>query len=362
MQLAAEPLREGARDVVWMATANLRRLLYASPTFDAVVGRAAAEDEPPLFAAAQHTDDKERVARAAEDALARGDGLDVEYRIVRPDGAWRWIHDRAFPIRDAEGRTERYVGLAEDVTELKREQEELESVRRQMVQTERLSALGSLVSGLAHEIRTPLATATNHLALIRSRFNRAGAAGALSPELSDVPGHVAATLDQLERIDRLVQGLRRFAKMEPGRRERLGLDVVAADALLLFQSAHRGEVEVVSDLAPTTPVDLDKVQVVQLVLRLLENAADALRPGGRVRVATRETPMAVELVVEDAGEGIPRDALPHIFEEFFTTKPGRTGLGLSIARRIVESHGGAISCRSDVGRGTTFVVSFPLPR
>lgn len=304
-----------------------------------------------------HPEDVEHVRRAIEDAVAQGTGFDVQYRWFAPSGALRWVHDRAFRLHAPDGSPMGIFGVAEDVTEVKHAQEELESTRRQMAQSERLAALGSLVSGLAHEIRTPLAIANNHLAIVSSRLSRANDSVAGSA-LQDVPGHIAATTDALDRINRLVEGLRRFTRLEPGRRERIGLESAVAEAIRLFQSAHRGHVDVKSDLYPTTPIDLDKVQIEQVVLRLLENAADSMA-GGTVRVTTRESPLAVELIVEDTGPGIPRDIQPHIFDEFFTTKPGRPGLGLSIARRIVEAHGGAMQVRSVIGDGATFVVSFP---
>jgi signal transduction histidine kinase len=239
--------------------------------------------------------------------------------------------------------------------------EELDDARRQMAHSERLAALGSLVSGLAHEIRTPLASAMNHVSLLQSRLARVQAGESPATALADAPGHAAATLDALERINRLVEGLRRFTRLEEGKREKLSLDAPAHEAVRIFQSAHRGVLDMRAELVPTTPVLLDKVQLEQVLLRLLENAADAMPGGrlGRVLVTTRETPLAVELVVEDNGVGMPPDVAARVFDEFFTTKPGRAGLGLSIARRIVEAHGGAISVRSKPGEGTTFVVSLP---
>jgi PAS domain S-box-containing protein len=352
--------RESGRDVLWMSSPDFAELLYVSPAFEALWGRPSGPlaDHARAFWAGVHPEDVAHVRAAIDSASGGRAPFDVEYRILRPDGLVRWVHDRAFAMRDESGRVQRMVGVAEDVTDLKRAQDELERARRQMAQSERLAALGSLVSGLAHEVRTPLATAMNHVSVLSGRLARVQAEGPLPAPLQDAPGHVAATLDALDRINRLVEDLRRFTKLEPGRRAVVGLEALAAETVRLFQSAHRGQLEVDAQLARTTPVEVDKVQLEQAILALLENAAEAIGSGS-VRVTTRDSPIAVELVVEDRGPGIPLDIQAHVFDEFFTTKPGRAGLGLSIARRIVEAHGGTLQLRSRPGEGATFTLSLP---
>jgi signal transduction histidine kinase len=130
-------------------------------------------------------------------------------------------------------------------------------------------------------------------------------------------------------------------------------------AVDLYRATHRGKVQVQTFLEPTAPIEMDRLQIQQVVLNLLENAGEAMPGGGLALVATRGVNGGAELVVEDSGTGIPRESLPRIFDPFFSTKQDGTGLGLAIVRRIVEAHGGSISVHSQVGRGTSIRVFLP---
>ena len=358
----APPEVRRAQEVVWMATPDFARLLYVGPAFETVWGRPPASPlaaEAVGFPDAVHPDDRAAVEAALAQARRSGQGFEASYRIRRPDGAVRRIRDRAHVVHGPDGAPERVVGLAEDVTDARAAEDCIEATRRELARLERLSTLGSLVSGLAHEVRTPLAAATNHLSLVNARLHREAAGGTLPASLQDAAGHVAATLDALDRINGLVNRLRRFAAPTEGPMARHRLDAVVEEALRIFEAAHRGHVQVDARLERTERALMDKVRIEEVVLRLLENAAEASATGATLVVATRETPLAVEVVVTDHGPGIPREAQARMFQEFYTTKPDRAGLGLSIARRIVEAHGGTIACRSEPGKGATFVVSLP---
>ena len=351
-----------AQEVVWVSTPDYARILHLGASFESVWGRPRAlplDGQLAVFQDAVHPDDRAGVQAALAEARRRGDGFEAEYRIVRPDGAVRWIRDRAHVLHGEDGAPERVVGLAEDVTDARASAAAIEATRRELARLERLSTLGGLVSGLAHEVRTPLAAAMNHLSLVNARLSREASDGRLPPGLQDAAGHVAATLDALDRINALVNRLRRFAAPTEGPMARHRLHDVVEEAVRIFEAAHKGHVQVDARLAPTGKALMDKVRIEEVVLRVLENAAEASGTGGTVVVATRETPLAVEVVVTDQGPGIPREAQGHLFQEFFTTKPGHAGLGLAIARRIVEAHGGTIACGSEAGKGATFVVSLP---
>jgi signal transduction histidine kinase len=240
-------------------------------------------------------------------------------------------------------------------------EQELESARLQVAMSEKLSALGTLVSGVAHEIRTPLTYVTNNLFLVRQRLEQAARG---RPELRELVDELVqygkAALDGVGRINRLVEDLRRFARRDEGGPVEADLRDVVAVAVDLFRATRRGRVDVRADLRSVPSLFLDVGQIQQVVLNLLNNAAEAMPSGGVVRVATRPNPGGGEIEVEDEGAGIPSDVQPRLFNPFFTTKSEGTGLGLSICQRIVEAHGGRIRFESGLGRGTTFFVFLPF--
>ena len=239
-------------------------------------------------------------------------------------------------------------------------EQELEAARQQVAMSEKLSTLGTLVSGVAHEIRTPLTYVTNNLFLVRQRLDQAARA---QPELREMVDEVAqygkAALDGVARINRLVEDLRRFARRDETGPSEADLRDVVGVAVDLFRATRRGRVDVRADLRSVPAVLLDTGQVQQVVLNLLTNAAEAMPSGGVVRVATRTVSGGGEIEVEDHGSGIAPEVRAQLFHPFFTTKAEGTGLGLSICQRIVEAHGGKIRFDSRLGRGTTFYVFLP---
>lgn len=172
--------------------------------------------------------------------------------------------------------------------------------------------------------------------------------------------HCAESLDGIDRINRLVGDLRRLGQERSGERHFLPLDGVVARALEIFRVTRPTDPRLLHhDLQETAPLLLNAAQIQHVVLNLLENAAAATREKGIISLRVAPHAEGAELVVEDTGQGIPPEILPHIFDEFFTTKPEGTGLGLAIARRIVESHLGTIRCESEVGKGTRFTILLP---
>jgi len=280
---------------------------------------------------------------------------------LRKDGSRFYANVVLTALRDADGTITGFSKLTRDLTDARRAREDLERARQQVARSEKLSTMGTLVSGVAHEIRTPLTAIANSLYMMKLRLEK-------SASLEDVktgsfPQHMAMALDGIDRINRLVQDLRRFNKAGLAQgRSQSGLHDVADEALSLFRAAYRGRVEILADLSPTGACDLDRAQVQQLVLNLLQNAAEAMPHGGKIRLRTGDDPGSAFLTVADEGVGMPPEVQLRMFEEFFTTKPEGTGLGLSIVRRIVESHNGRMDCHSEEGKGTTFTVHFPRIR
>jgi PAS domain S-box-containing protein len=301
----------------------------------------------------------DRPAQHLATALAEGRFEEEGWR-ARRDGSRFFAYTTLTALREPGGALRGFSLLVRDFSEQRRAREALDHLRQQVVLSEKLSTMGTLVSGVAHEIRTPLTAMANSLYGMRFRVESSKGKPLDEPLQATLIERLDNAIGGIDRINRLVEDLRRFHKLPAAARSRVGLHDVVAEALNLFQAAHRGVVEIDASLKPTPPCDVDRVQVQQAVLNLLQNAAEAMPHGGKVRLETGEGSGGTALVVvEDSGVGMPEEVRAHMFEEFFTTKPEGTGLGLSIVRRIVETHGGSIECESNVGKGTRFLLRFP---
>ena len=334
------------------------RITFANPAAEAILGRGDLAGLPLHAHVHAHTGEEHcalatagldgAVLRVDDDLFARADGglVPVSYVVS--------------PIRNGGVVTGAVVAF-HDATERRRAEAELDASRRQLAQSEKLSALGTLVSGVAHELRTPLTYISNNLFLLQARLDAAARQDAtVAPLVAEGYRFSQAMLDGIERINALVKDLRPFSGAQNGSRASAGLHEVVGAAVDLFRATHRGRVEVIADLAPTPPLSLDRGQLQRVVINLLVNAADAMPSGGRVHVTTRGTPSSAIVEVLDEGPGIPPEIEARIFDPFFTTKPDGTGLGLAISRQIVEAHGGAIACSTRLGEGTRFTIVLPL--
>jgi signal transduction histidine kinase len=255
----------------------------------------------------------------------------------------------AKPFRGAELRARIAAHLR-----TKRLVEERTRMEDHLRERDRLSTLGLLTSGVAHDLNNPLAVISAHAQILLRR----------APD-PDTAGQLREILDGVERCRRIAGDLLGFAKRHPVEREPLDVgDVLRATLELRRREVETSGMEARVSIADTLPrVIGDRHQLQQVFLNILVNAEHALRDGGRRLEVTAEGDAARESVIvrfTNDGPPIPADALPHIFDPFFTTKTRDegTGLGLAICRRIVQEHGGEITADS-TDAGTTFTLRLP---
>jgi len=248
-------------------------------------------------------------------------------------------------IRDREGRTTHYLGVAVDLSEQR-------SWELRAAHADKLASLGQLAAGVAHEINTPLA----NVMLVAESLRRRTDDPWVLQRLDRMTG-------QVEVAARIVRGLLDFARRDAPRTVELDLCDVARESTAFLRGKQSADVEI-QERYPPAPVPIlgDRQQLMQVVTNLLNNAYDAMGGTGTIQVTARAVSDRAELEVLDSGPGIPADALPHIFEPFFTTKPeGQgTGLGLAICHGILVAHHGTITARNVPGAGAAFLISLPL--
>jgi len=242
------------------------------------------------------------------------------------------------------------------VAQLRESRAEIERLHRtQMSRAEHLATLGELATGLAHEIRNPLAGIAGVIEII----------GRDLPTTSPARSVVKDVRQEIARINHIVTDLLQTARPHPPSVRTSDLNTTVEHAVMLGrQQAQAKSVEITLQKDPSLPeVEHDSDQIHQVLLNLLLNALQAIDHSGKVSVVVKSLGSSAAVVqVRDNGRGIPAEDLPHIFRPFYTTKGEGTGLGLSLARRIVEDHHGHIEVTSGVGSGTTFAVVLPLQR
>ena len=241
------------------------------------------------------------------------------------------------------------------VEQLREAREELERLHRtQMSRAEHLATLGELATGLAHEIRNPLAGIAGVIEII----------GRDLPATSPARAVVKDVRQEIGRINHIVTDLLHTARPHPPQVRKSDLNTTVEHAVMLGrQQALAKSVKIALQKdAFLPPVEHDSDQIHQVLLNLLLNALQAIERDGEIRVTVRQQGKMAAIEVADNGRGIAPEHLPNIFRPFYTTKGEGTGLGLSLARRIVEDHHGRIDVTSTVGKGTTFAVVLPFER
>jgi len=239
------------------------------------------------------------------------------------------------------------------VQQLRESREEIERLHRtQMSRAEHFATLGEVATGLAHEIRNPLAGIAGVIEII----------GRDLPASSPARAVVKDVRQEIARINHIVTDLLQTARPHPPKVGKSDLNTTVEHAVMLGRQQGMAKgIEIALHKDPSLPeVEHDSDQIHQVLLNLLLNAQQAIDTKGKIEVTVERKGSTAVVEVKDNGRGIAPEHLPNIFRPFYTTKGDGTGLGLSLARRIVEDHHGGIDVTSTVGKGTTFSVVLPL--
>lgn len=240
------------------------------------------------------------------------------------------------------------------VLNLIRRNRDLEQARQSAA---RASYVGLLASGLAHEIRNPLNAMNMNLQMLEEELE-----GIPQDQEHDFLELVESNKSEIKRLERLVNNFLAYARPSSPQLESLDLNELLLEIVrFLAVDFKQSEVMLEMEFEPLLPnVEIDAAQFKQALMNLLVNARQVLPPGGRVIVRTRAGSKGDAVIeIEDDGPGIPAEKQERIFDVFYSSRGGGTGLGLPIARQIVEQHGGRIDLRSELGRGTTFCIHLP---
>jgi signal transduction histidine kinase len=308
-----------------------------------------------------HPDDRMRLRQILDCASIGRSEFTAEHRLLMADGSVKYLRAVGHPSTGKDPESFVFVGAVMDITERKRAEEERERLRQleaDLAHMNRVSMMGELAASLAHEIKQPIAAAVIHAQTCTQWLRRD--APDVTEALDAASAMVAAATRAGGIIDRVSSLYRR------GTPERGLVDfneIVREMSVLLGDTANRNAVSIRTDLdaqLPTTTAD--RVQLQQVLMNLMLNGIEAMQgTGGELTIASKRTEEGQPLIsVSDTGIGLSTDKAERIFEAFFTTKPQGTGMGLSISRRIIASHGGRLWASPNTGRGATFQFTLPV--
>lgn len=383
LQVSEERFRslvENAHDIIY-STDKEGNFSYLSPQFREYTGYYEKEFIGKTLEPLMHPEDLLRAGKPWESTEGKGKFLaDYEYRIHHKDGSWRWFTTHSAPIRDEDGNILETVGIAHDVTDMKKileslelTNQELRDTQSQLVQSEKMASLGMLVAGIAHEINTPIgAISSMHNTLIR-------AVDKLKVEFAENYKEVflknkrfASTLNVVEdankviksaidRVTNIVRRLRSFARLDEAELKDADIHEGIEDTLTIVHHEIKHHIDITKDFGQIPRISCYPSRLNQVFLNLFINAKQAIQDKGEINIKTYQKDKQVFVEIKDNGVGIPPENLKKIFDPGYTTKGVGvgTGLGLAIVYQIMEDHQGEIKVESDVGKGTKFTIILP---
>jgi PAS domain S-box-containing protein len=370
-------LVENANDIIYTLSPD-GIMTYISPNWKDILGHDLSEVVGTSFAPLIDVQKCFDFLASVIDTGEKQSG--IEYRVKHKDGNWRWHTSNASCIKDDQGNVESYIGIARDITDKKNSQLALERAMRelretqvQLIQSEKMAALGKLVAGVAHEINSPVGAISSMQDTLSTAIDRLqDALTKAVPEILDENRAIRETLNAIleadrviglgaDRITDIVKSLRTFARLDEAEMKKVDIHEGLDSALTLIHHDLKDRVEIVRDYGELPPIVCYPGKLNQLFLNILVNASQAIDGKGQVTITTFEKNEGVHIEIRDTGRGIPEGDLDSIFDPGFTTKGVGvgTGLGLSTCFQIIQEHHGRIEVKSKVGEGSVFTVVLP---
>ena len=302
-----------------------------------------------------HPEDRARFLHQWQAALAAGEPMDSEARLARTDGKYGWWLIRIVPLLDNQGKVLNWYGVATDIEDRKRAEDEREKLRQleaDLAHVNRVSMMGELAASLAHELRQPIAaTITNAQTCLRWLKRD-------QPDLDELRAAATRIVHDGTRAGDIISHMRSLYKKSPPQRELVNLNHMIRELLVLLRGeATRYSISMRTELASNLPEIIgDPVQLQQVFINLMLNAIEAMKDtrGELTLKSQLDHNGQVLISVSDTGVGLPSEEADKIFNAFFTTKPQGSGMGLAISRSIVESHGGRLWATPNSERGASF--------
>jgi signal transduction histidine kinase/CheY-like chemotaxis protein len=308
-----------------------------------------------------HPDDRMRLQQILDCASIERSEFTAEHRLLMADGTVKFVRAVAHPSTGEDPESFVFVGAVMDITERKCAEEERERLRQleaDLAYMNRVSMMGELAASLAHEIKQPIAAAVINGEACTNWLRRD------PPDVTEASRVALAMVADVTRAGGIIDRVSSLYRRGTPERELVDLnEIVREMSVLLGDTANRNAVSIRTDLDPELPTTTaDRVQMQQVLMNLMLNGIEAMQDTcGELSIASKRTDDGQLLIsVSDTGIGLSIDEAGRIFEAFFTTKPQGTGMGLSISRRIVASHGGHLWASPNTGRGATFQFTLPV--